>query len=60
VVELQRPEWLPLDLGIELQLPFDRICILYRKALLDLGFPVLSFPRRRRPARAGGPATDPA
>lgn len=51
VVEQQRPEWLPLDLGIELQMPFDRICVMYRKALLDLGFPVLSFPRRRRPPR---------
>ncbi len=48
VVELQRPEWLPLDLGIELQMPFDRIAVVYRRALLDLGFPVLSFPRRRR------------
>lgn len=47
VVEQQRPEWLPLDLGIELQMPFDRIAVAYRRALLALGFPVLSFPRRR-------------
>lgn len=47
VVEQQRPEWLPLDLGIELQMPFDRIAVVYRRALLGLGFPVLSFPRRR-------------
>ncbi|MGI9196290.1 MAG: Rieske 2Fe-2S domain-containing protein [Candidatus Nanopelagicales bacterium] len=48
IVEQQRPEWLPLDLGIELHMPFDRICVSYRTALKDLGFPVLSFPRARR------------
>lgn len=48
IVEQQRPEWLPLDLGIELHMPFDRICVAYRTALKDLGFPVLSFPRARR------------
>jgi phenylpropionate dioxygenase-like ring-hydroxylating dioxygenase large terminal subunit len=47
IVERQRPEWLPLDLGIELQMTFDRIAVSYRTALSDLGFPVLNFPRTR-------------
>jgi vanillate O-demethylase monooxygenase subunit len=51
IVEQQRPEWLPLDLGIELQMPFDRIAVMYRAALKELGFPVLSFPRRRAVTR---------
>ena len=52
VVERQRPEWLPLDLGTELQMSFDRIAVAYRTALKELGFPVLSFPRARRSTRA--------
>ena len=48
IVERQRPEWLPLDLGTELQMSFDRIAVAYRTALKELGFPVLNFPRARR------------
>lgn len=48
IVERQRPEWLPLDLTDELQLTFDRIAVAYRRALADLGFPVI---RMERPAR---------
>lgn len=48
IVEQQRPEWLPLDLGTELQMSFDRIAVAYRTALKELGFPVLTFPRARR------------
>jgi phenylpropionate dioxygenase-like ring-hydroxylating dioxygenase large terminal subunit len=49
IVEKQRPEWLPLDLGDELQLPFDRIAVAYRRALAELGFPVLRFSRPHHP-----------
>jgi len=48
IVERQRPEWLPLDLGIELQMAFDRISVAYRTALKELGFPLLTFPRSRK------------
>ena len=47
IVERQRPEWLPLDLGAELQMSFDKIAVAYRTALSDLGFPILHFPRTR-------------
>ena len=40
VVETQRPERLPLDLGAELHLGFDKLAVAYRRALADLGFPV--------------------
>jgi hypothetical protein len=39
VVETQRPEQLPIDIGAELHLPFDRMAVAYRRALRDLGFP---------------------
>lgn len=52
IVERQRPEWLPLDLGIELQMSFDRIAVAYRTALKEMGFPVLTFPRARRAVEA--------
>lgn len=45
IVERQRPEWLPLDVGDELQMPFDKISVAYRRALQDLGFPVVRLPR---------------
>ena len=37
VVESQRPEELPLDLGDELHLRFDRVAVAYRKALAAFG-----------------------
>jgi phenylpropionate dioxygenase-like ring-hydroxylating dioxygenase large terminal subunit len=39
VVEGQRPERLPVDLTEELHLPFDKLAVAYRRALVDLGFP---------------------
>lgn len=39
VVETQRPSRLPIDLGAELHLPFDRMAAAYRRALVELGFP---------------------
>ena len=36
IVESQRPIELPLDLAQELQLPFDRVAIAYRRALARL------------------------
>ncbi|MEM7321833.1 MAG: aromatic ring-hydroxylating dioxygenase subunit alpha [Actinomycetota bacterium] len=45
IVEQQRPEWLPLDVADELHLPFDKISVAYRRALADLGFPVIRLPR---------------
>lgn len=52
IVERQRPEWLPLDLGDELQMPFDRIAVAYRRALAALGFPTLRFERGRATGRS--------
>ena len=45
IVEQQRPEWLPLDVGEEVHLPFDKISVAYRRALADLGFPVIGLTR---------------
>ena len=45
IVEQQRPAWLPLDASDELQMPFDRISVAYRRALAELGFPVVRLPR---------------
>jgi vanillate O-demethylase monooxygenase subunit len=39
IVETQRPDALPLDLTTELHLPFDRLAVAYRRALVELGFP---------------------
>lgn len=39
VVEGQRPVRLPLDPASELQMPFDRLAVAYRRMLADLGFP---------------------
>jgi vanillate O-demethylase monooxygenase subunit len=39
IVETQRPERVPLDPSVELQLPFDRMAVAYRRALAELGFP---------------------
>jgi vanillate O-demethylase monooxygenase subunit len=55
IVERQRPEWLPLDLGDELQMPFDRIAVAYRRALAELGFPILRFERPNRPLHRPSP-----
>jgi phenylpropionate dioxygenase-like ring-hydroxylating dioxygenase large terminal subunit len=41
IVETQRPERVPLDLTAELHLGFDKLAVAYRRALADLGFPVL-------------------
>lgn len=46
IVEQQRPEWLPLDVSDEVQLPFDKISVAYRRALAELGFPTVRLPRR--------------
>ncbi len=46
IVEQQRPEWLPLDVGDELHMPFDKISVAYRRALANLGFPTVRLPRR--------------
>ncbi|MCU1459924.1 MAG: aromatic ring-hydroxylating dioxygenase subunit alpha [Actinomycetia bacterium] len=37
VIESQRPEELPIDLAAELQLPFDRVAIAYRRGLASIG-----------------------
>jgi phenylpropionate dioxygenase-like ring-hydroxylating dioxygenase large terminal subunit len=37
VVESQRPEELPMDLGDELHMKFDKVAVEYRKALSSLG-----------------------
>lgn len=47
IVEQQRPEWLPLDVSDELQMPFDKISVAYRRALAELGFPTIRLPRER-------------
>lgn len=39
VVETQRPMRVPLDPSMELQMPFDRMSIAYRRAMSELGFP---------------------
>ncbi len=39
IVESQLPLELPLDLGDELQLPFDRVAIAYRRALKRISEP---------------------
>ncbi|MBO0731609.1 MAG: aromatic ring-hydroxylating dioxygenase subunit alpha, partial [Acidimicrobiaceae bacterium] len=41
IVQSQLPRWLPLDLREELQLPFDRLSVMYRRRLADIGFPVV-------------------
>ena len=38
VIETQRPPYVPLDPGAELHLPFDRMAVAYRRALVELGF----------------------
>jgi len=60
IVERQRPEWLPLDLGAELQMTFDRIAVAYRTSLAELGFPVLHFPRTRVSQTAARQAMGPS
>ena len=45
IVEKQRPEWLPLDIGDELQMPFDKISVAYRRSLQNLGFPTVRLLR---------------
>jgi phenylpropionate dioxygenase-like ring-hydroxylating dioxygenase large terminal subunit len=44
IVETQRPERVPLDVTAEFHLGFDKLAIAYRRALADLGFPVLGRP----------------
>jgi len=39
VIETQRPRAVPLDPSEELQMPFDRMAVAYRRALAELGFP---------------------
>ena len=37
IVESQRPEQVPFDLGEELHLKFDSVAVAYRRAMIDLG-----------------------